>query len=60
VTINDLLIQIHSSDCDAISVERHALKTGNTDGAGNYSIIQLSFDGQLIEFNNSTGTWAAA
>lgn len=60
MTLNDLIYQIHVASGDTIKVERLAIRAGNTDGTGNYSIIKLKLDGQEIVFDNSTGVWANA
>jgi len=43
-------------------VERLTLKTGNTDGLGNYNIVKFKLgseqNAEHVEFNNSRGTWA--
>ena len=41
-----------------IEVARFAFKTGNTDGSGNYSIVQFKLGEERVEFNNSSGAWA--
>lgn len=62
LTLEDLIEKIFKGNYKTIEVERLAVKAGNTDGSGNYSILKLKLGGnegaEQIEFNNSKGTWA--
>lgn len=57
MTLDDLLKKIHHGNYESIEVEHLAYKTGNTGGAGNYSIVRLQLGAEQIEFDNSAGIW---
>lgn len=60
--IEELIGKINAGSYETIEVERLALKTGNTDGSGSYSIVKFKLgseqNAERVEFNNSSGAWA--
>lgn len=60
--IEEFIEKINKGSYKTIEVERLALKTGNTDGSGDYSIVKFKLgseqNAESVEFNNSSGTWA--
>ncbi len=59
MTIDDLISKINADNCSLIQVERTNVRTGNTDGSGNHSILTLRMGAQEIVFDNSTGVWSS-
>ena len=56
--IEEFIEKINEGKYGTIEVARFAFKTGNTDGSGNYSIVQFKLGEERVEFNNSSGAWA--
>ena len=57
MNLSDLLEKISLAGSSQIEVKHLTVKHGNADGAGDYQVIVLSFNGQSIRFKASQSGW---
>lgn len=57
MNLNDLLNKISTNGCQSIEVKHLKAAHGNSGGAGDYKILELSIGGEALRFVESTDGW---